>query len=53
MATNAKDYQLMMSDSEGSSRAYNESKVPSKLTEFISVVVGALCPLFLVNSHSH
>ncbi|EJW72407.1 hypothetical protein WUBG_16689 [Wuchereria bancrofti] len=53
LGSNVKDYQLVNSATEGSSRGYSESRASLKLIELISVIVGAISPIFLISSHSH
>ncbi|VDM21749.1 unnamed protein product [Wuchereria bancrofti] len=53
LGSNVKDYQLVNSATEGSSRGYSESRTSLKLIELISVIVGAISPIFLISSHSH
>ncbi|EJW81837.1 hypothetical protein WUBG_07256 [Wuchereria bancrofti] len=46
LGSNVKDYQLVNSATEGSSRGYSESRASLKLIELISVIVGAISPIF-------
>ncbi|KAL3985603.1 ZIP Zinc transporter family protein [Acanthocheilonema viteae] len=53
MGSSVKDYQLANSVAEGSSRGHSEARASLKIIELISVIIGAISPIFLVSGHTH